>query len=147
MLIFNKKSITILASATDIINALKSLPQKNTIFNSYSENAFSFGMWEKHQYGRLFGSIRFFGTIDDRGGRCTIKYSVWPGTVGIIGLLVFLSVFLYALALFLFSTVSLLFLALSITFPVIITINIISQERTCDERFIRKMYELETKEK
>ena len=143
MLILRKRSIYLRASSTEVLNTLKKAAQKPALFSSFTEDSFSFTMWERHEYGKMFGAVRFIGTIEEQSDKCFIRYSIRPGVVGLAGLVVFLSVFLYSVVLLLFSTVSLMFLALSTIFPIIMILNFISQETTCDERLIGKLHELE----
>lgn len=145
MLIFRKRSISVKASSADIIETIKKLPLKRTFFNSYSDDSFSFGMWDKSIYGHMRGGVCFLGTIEEQGEESIIKYSLRPNALGLLILLVFSLPFFYSIVLFLFTDVSMLFFALSILFPVIIVLSIIGQEQTCDDRFTRKLHELEDK--
>ena len=145
MLIFKKKSFTIKASSTDIIDALKTLPPTSTFFNTFSERSFSFCVYEKHE--RMHGPIRFWGTIEEQGEKRTIKYTIIPGIAILFVLSVFLLAFLYAFVLLLFSNVSWIPLVISALSTLFICLITLGQEQSCNERLIRKLHELENKEK
>ncbi|WP_143806925.1 hypothetical protein [Papillibacter cinnamivorans] len=144
MLIFKRRCITIKASSTDIINAIKKLPQKSTFFNSYAASSFSFGMYVK-RYEHLYGVIRFIGTIEEQGDECIVRYSIRPGVAGLCGILVFLLAFLYAFTLFLFLNASLMPSVISGVTTLFICLSIIGQEQACNDRVTRKLHELENK--
>lgn len=145
MLIFKKRSISVKASSTDIVNALKNLPQKSILFNTFTESSFSFSMWPK-RFEHMYGAIRFFGTIEEYGDECIIKYSIRPGVGFIFVLLIFFIPFVYSFMLLLFSTVPIMILAITGVTTLFIYLSIIGQEQVCDERLIRKLHELENKE-
>ncbi len=144
-LIFREKAISVKASSAEVSEALRKLACKNSLLNSFFDDGFSFNMCERYKRG--FSAMRFYGTIEERGGECSVKYHIRPGVVPLLLLLICFIPFVYALALLPFRYVSLKFIAISAAFSLFIYFDIVGQERACEERFIRKLHELGNKEK